>query len=693
VVPLFLELLLAAGPVLPEERSPWAPGLLVQDERGAAPSASHDDVKACGSCHLDVAAQWRTSAHAFASFNNPLYRVAVERLRSEVGFPASRMCAGCHDLALLTSGGMDKPIAPEDARAHAGVSCTSCHSATHATVDGNGSLTLRSDEALPSAVDAATVEHHRVRVASPVLRTAQLCAGCHRSFLSEQTGNASAFFGMDDFGAWQKSAYNHATAERPDAVPAQDCRGCHMPKEDAVLGDVAAKAGKITSHRFLGSHTALAAMRRDAETVRRVQALLEGAVQVEVAAARPRRGAFVERPSALPLKGGDGFEVDVVVFNERVGHRFPGSVMDNQGTTLEVELVTAKGRVLAVADRHELRSEVVDVTGEPVHERQTHRFVTSVWNHTVPARDARAVRVGFEVPLALEASEWPLSVRARVVHRTRLAELGALACRDAATDRGRAFVDAAERLMGQRLDPCAEAPRTVVASHALTLNGEARATFTSAWRRGLALSVSLQEYLGEAEEAFSRALSLAAGPDEEGRAHWGLAVVAGKRGQTDAALGFLEAAEARLGRTAATWKTRGDILAQVWRWPLAAEAYAQASALAPQDVTVWQQLAMSEASAGRYPQALAAAQRGLELGPRDADCLRVQALALAQLGAPSAAQERSLATALRWRAPDDGPAARGRCSKRIVGCANRRNPVPFYEAVPTGPLAARQGRP
>lgn len=686
---LLVALIVAAEPVLPEEGSPWAPGLLRQDARGSAPSANHDDAKICGSCHMDVAAQWKTSAHAFASFNNPLYRVAVERTRSEVGFGASRMCAACHDLALLTSGGMDQPIAPDDPRGHAGVSCTSCHSATHASLDGNGSLTLRADSALPETVEAATVKNHTDRVASPLLRTAALCGGCHRSFLGEKTGNASAFFGMDDFGAWQKSAWNHSTAERPDSVTAQDCRGCHMPKEPALLGDVAAKQGKITSHRFLGSHTTLAAMRGDPETVRRVQDFLKDSVRIAISGARLEGGGFVEVPSTLPVKGGEAFEVDVVIFNERVGHRFPGSVMDNQGTRLEVELVSASGRVLAVSDQHQLRSEVVDVTGEPVHERQTHRFVSAVWNHTVPSRDARAVRVGFEVPMSLGPAEWPLSLRARVVHQTRLPELGALACRDASTARGRAFLEASQTLLGTRVDPCVDAPKTIVAATELRFDGHSKPTFDDAWRRALALSVSLQEYLGDAEQAFATARALASSSDEIGRATWGLAMVAGRRGQTDDALKRLGEAETLLGRTAATWKTRGDIYAQVWRWPQAAEAYTQAAALAPEDVTVWQQLAMSEASAGRYAQALTAAQKGIALFPRDADCLRVQALALAQLGAPKAVRERSLAAALQWRLPDDGPAAKGKCSKRIVGCADRRNPVPRYQAVPTGPLAAR----
>lgn len=683
----FLLVLLAAEPVLPVDRSPWAPGQLAQDDRGSAPSAHVDDAKICGSCHTDVAAQWKTSAHAFASFNNPLYRVAVERTRAEVGLKASRMCAGCHDLALLTSGGMDTAIDPADPRAHAGVSCTSCHSATHATVDGNGSLTLRSDAALPEQIEEATVENHKRRVASATLRTAELCAGCHRSFLSEATGNTSAFFGMDDFGAWQKSAWNGSHAERPDEVKARDCRGCHMEKEPAVLGDVAAKKGLITSHRFLGSHTTLAAMRGDADTQARVKKFLEGAVKVELASGRVGTGPWLAAASALRPKAGESFEVDVVIFNDRVGHRFPGSVLDNQGTRLEVELVSKRGRRLAMADAHELRAEVVDANGDPVHQRQTHRFVSAVWNHTVPARDARAVRIGFEVPAGLSPDEFPLTVRAAVTHRTRLPELGAFVCNDAQTENGRAFVASTERLMGQRLDPCAEAPVTVVGSAVATLDGSGRPDFERAFRHGLALTVSLQEYLAEAEQAFSRAALAARTKEQQGRAAWGLATIAGKRGQTDEALAQLRRAFELLGDHPALWKAKGDIYAQVWRWPLAAEAFRRASELAPKDVTVWQSLAMAEASAGRYPEALAAAQAGIRLFPRDADCLRVQALALAQLGAPAEVREKSLATALEWRLPDDGPAAKGKCSKRIPGCAERRNPVPRYQAIPTGPLA------
>lgn len=676
---LLIALAVAPPVVLPDESAPRSPGQVrVLAESPVIPSANFSDAKNCGSCHADIAAQWRTSAHALASFTNPLYRISIEKLRVDRGEAASRMCGACHDLALLTSGALDeKVIAADDPRAHAGVSCTTCHSAVHATRDGNGSLTLRADEVFPSLPAESTLERHRARVASTTLRTAELCGTCHRSFLEEKTGNEAAFFGMDDYGAWLRSAYAGSAAERPDHVRGQDCRACHMEREPAVLGDVAAKNGTVPSHRFLGAHTTLAAMRGDQAQLARVQRFLEKAATVDVAAAKVNGAAWTMPAEAAAVKAGDTVEVDVVVFNERAGHRFPGGVLDNQGTRLEVALRTAHGQLLALSDEHELRAQVVSKDGRPVQRRETHEFLAAVWNHTVPSRDARVTRIRAMVPGELPASAFPLVVEAKLTHRARSEELMIAACEELKTPRGREFQEAGFRQAGQRLDPCVPQPVTIVDRAEAALSGaKTRGAWLRAYRHGLGLSVGLQEYLDEARAAFEHAQTLAKG-EEVGVTRWALGSLAGRRGQLPQALEHLAAAEAQLGRTPAILKARGDAYAQVWRWRSAAQAFTEAARLAPRDVVLWQSVAMAQASSGRYAEALFAAQRGLELQPRDGDCLRVQALALAALGQPA---DEALDVALKWRTPDDAPRARALCSAKVPGCANRRNPVPLFDA-------------
>lgn len=664
-------LLTAAPPVLPDETAPLIPGRVRVEGAESIPSANFTDAKNCGSCHADIAAQWQSSTHALASFTNPLYRVAIDRLRLDRGTKESRMCGSCHDLALLTSGALDEPeIRADDPRAHAAVSCTTCHSTTHATLDGNGSLTLRADPVFPSAPEDSTLEKHRARVASPVLRTAQLCATCHRSFLGDETGNASAFFGMDDYGTWHRSAYAGDGAERPDHVAAQDCRACHMQREQAVLGDVAAKNGTVPSHRFLGAHTTLAAMRKDDAQLARLQAFLRGAATIDVSAARRGQGAWALPAERLSPKPGDVVEVDLTVFNERTGHRFPGGVLDNQGTTVEATITDAKGKRLGVTRAQELRAQVVDAQGQPVQRRETHTFVAAVWNHTVPPRDARITRVRFTVP---PDAVLPLTIDAQIVHRARSPELMQLACDESKTPRGQAFLHAGF----VALDPCVTQPETVIDHARLTFGQPSRDTWARALRYGLGLSVSLQEYLDEAQGAFTHAAAIAKTPAQRGTSQWALGQLAGKRGQLDAALAHLAKAERLLGATPAIRKARGDAYGQVWRWKEAAESWRLAVEQAPTELGLWQSLAMASASTGDWEGALQAAQQGLWLQPRDADCLRVQALALGQLGRPD---DGSLEAALRWRLPDDGPRAKALCSANVEGCAARRNPVPVFDA-------------
>ncbi len=672
---------------LPAPGGAHAPSFLATN--AALHGARVADVDACEGCHTDVAAQWRASAHSFASFNNPVYRAVVEKFRAEVGFVASRFCGGCHDVALIADRGMDVPIATDDPRAHAGINCRVCHSATSASFDGNASVALgAADIPVPRPDDAASVERHVAALRRPVRDDAAFCGSCHRAFLNPDVGNAAFLIGQDDYTPWARSAFAGSQLERIDDEPvtAATCQGCHMPLEDAVLHDPAAKRGKIRSHRFLGGHTWMAAMRADPDQLARAALALRGALSVDVF---PAAAATPARPV-----------LDVVVRNLRVGHRFPGGVMDAQDAWLELIVRDATGAVVAEAGgaheqsgqdptAHRFKSLMVDDHGVGQHVRETHRFRAGAWNHTIAPRDAVVVEYAFALPAGAAA---PLVVEARLRHRSRNLPLQEAACADARSERGRAFAASSKEMLGSALDPCTPQPVVEIARARASLTlGASGWTLAAAptWRQhfahGLGLSHAVQERQGEATAAYERALAALtadpAGATAHGRAAVlaGLGQVAGRQGRVDAAVRFFDEAQALWPDHPALLYMKGEAYAAVWRWEQAAPLLAAAAELAPRDDLAWSRAATAYQSLGRAPAALYAARRGLASQPRSADLLRIQALALGTLGSTLAIAQPAFEAWVIHRPPDDAPRFRGMCQKRDPACALERNPVHVHE--------------
>lgn len=276
--------------------------------------------------HADIFAQQQQSAYAFSSFNNSVYRFGIDRYRETVGKPNSQMCAGCHDVTLLIDGAMRQEVAPDDPRAHAGITCRTCHAIEHATVDGNGSYTLAAKTLTSPDDDPESIRVHREQAAP--LDDDTMCAACHRSFLSPETGNDHFLSGMDHVRASRGSAHHKSGAGRiDDPVPQTTCRDCHMPDVPATLGDAAAREdGNVASHRFLGGHTWLANTLGSEEQLREQTRFLQGSVSVDVPVAFDDQGR-AHRPT-LPLRPGGSFAFDVVVRNLRVSHVFTGGVGD-----------------------------------------------------------------------------------------------------------------------------------------------------------------------------------------------------------------------------------------------------------------------------------------------------------------------------------------------------------------------------
>jgi tetratricopeptide (TPR) repeat protein len=578
-----------------------------------------------------------------------------------------------------------------------------CHGIEETRADGNGSYVPSSTPVpIPRDGDDASLQAHKARMALGPLRTAAMCGACHRSFLSPETGNPSHLVGQDELGAWERSPYAGSLAAHVDEpIDRAQCGGCHMPLEDATRGDAAAKNGRIRSHRFAGGNSWLAAMRADGAQLEAVRNMLRGAASIDVAAVVAADGTRTLPADGAKVIAGQATLIDVVVRNERVGHRFPGGVLDAQDTWVEVTVRDARGKPIAgspgvSASEHVLRAVQVDEHGAPLLLRETDLFRTPVFNHTVAPRDAEVVRYRLDVPATLEAGALPLQVTARLRHRSRNLELSHAVCADASTPRGSAFSREVKRRTGATMNPCVPEPVIDVSESEVWIGEgwQARALAGGgkdgppAWRRlydhGLGLLHALQEDVDAARPSLERALDLVpANAVDRAMVLEALARVAIREGRTDEAMQRLDEAETFAPGHPAIAHARGEALGNVWRWKEATLPLQRAALLSPLDDGLWAHLSIAYGSADEPREALDAARFGLSLSPRDSDMLRVQALALERLGAPADDIARAREALARWRPPDDAPGLKNACSQQLAWCALERVPVHVHPLRPT----------
>jgi Cytochrome c554 and c-prime len=696
----------AAAPILsaklPRDHGPWYPSQARTEGDAPVDASELADVRQCAGCHQEAVKTWASSAHAHASFDNPWYRSSVESLRDEAGFTASRHCGGCHDPVLLLAGSMDKEIDPADRFVNSGVTCLVCHSVRAPTSDGNASYTLTTAPVpIPVEGDAESLQRHRDRLAAKPLHTPALCASCHRGFLGRHTGIGHHLSGMDDPGAWRGSSFANTRSNTPEPVAAQTCAECHMRPEAVRYEEVAAKDGKLKSHRFAGAHTPFAAQLKDAGQLAALTRQLQQSIVVDVPVVH-HNGKPVLSSELREPRPGDAIALDVTLRNMSVGHSFPGGVKDMQDTWVEVSVRDASGREIARAGKdHEAREDdsafvmralQVDASGRPETQHVVTRFGTVAYDHTLPPFGARAVRYSFFLP---EGSRGPLQVDARVRHRRHRLEAREFACEATRSAKGRAFIAEAKKRGEPTFDGCAPEPIVEVAAVSVRL-GEPSASDRPSWSRlydhALGLSLCVQEDLGEARWSAQRAWAeleheRTVPPAQRAKVLTLLGRLDAKQGRLDQALDYAAQAETLLGEHPSIARVRADAYAQVWRWKEAAAALTDVTRLAPGDTAAFRDLARARFSAGDPDGALQAAQAGMALQPRDEGLLRVQALALEARARPDAAAARE--AFLFYRDADETTAARLACDKHVRNCKRDRDPVVKIELTTPPRVLAR----
>ncbi len=606
----------------------------------------------CASCHAEIAAQWAQSAHRFASLNNPYYTASLEQLRRERGAAAARFCAGCHDPLLLVDDAIVRPALPRQAvAAQAGLPCLVCHSIKECQGTlGNGAYTLVASAVPPPAeqATAGTPSPHGARLRAPVLKTAELCATCHKVGLLPEVTQAQWLRGQNDYDAWQQSlaAGNGVAAiYRPPTVEVKRCQDCHMPLIKLRSGQL------VRSHRFLAANTALAALRDDGETVERTREFLRGAVSLDLAVLQRPTG----EPELLPtldaqvsVRRDEPLRFDVVLRNRRVGHRFPGGTNDSNDVWLEVEVRAAGGGAALRDATHRVRAQAVDDSGTPLQRRDPQRMRGVVYDTSVAPADPQVVRYKVELsalPAAATATE--LVLRAVLRYRKFSPDYARFACAElpASTEpstRKRCLeppvveIASAERRLLLTARPAGAAKGSSGA-------GPASAPGTSAeplWQRyldhGLGLADGLVEKASEARPSLEQAAALA---PERPEPLLGLARLALALGRTDEVLALCERARGlRRDHPAALWLP-ALALYRTYRSAEARPYVEKLATMLPGDRSVLTLLARVRGLTGEPQAALAAADRVLQVDAESEDGHHQRLLALRELGRTGEAAE------------------------------------------------------
>lgn len=411
----------------------------------------------CAKCHQDAHAGWSQSVHRFSSFNNPAYLASVRETRKysldKIGtVQRSRWCAGCHDPVPFFSGAFDDPKFDDvkHVTAHAGITCTTCHSITHINSPrGNGDYTIEEPLHYPFAYsDNAVLQYinnqlvkakpafHKKTFLKPLHKTSEFCSTCHKVHLPSELNDYKWLRGQNHYDAFLLSGVSgHGTRSFYYPPKAQEnCNDCHMPAQPSNdFGAKAYVAGSdklsIHDHLFPAANTGLTYLKELDAAVKRHQAFLQGIMRVDVFGLR--EGGDVNgkllaplRPEVPTLKPGGKYLLETVIRTLKMGHLFTQGTVDSNEVWLDVTVKSGDriiGRNGALdADRevdpwaHFVNVFMLDRNGNRIDRRNPQDIFVPLYNHQIPPGAAATAHYALELPPDLKD---PVTVEIKLQYR------------------------------------------------------------------------------------------------------------------------------------------------------------------------------------------------------------------------------------------------------------------------------------
>jgi tetratricopeptide (TPR) repeat protein len=411
----------------------------------------------CKECHADSHKGWEVSAHHFSSFNNPPYLFSVRETRKvalerDGVIQASRWCAGCHDPVVFFSGKFDDPKFDDehDPTAHAGITCTVCHSITNVnSVEGNSDYTIEEPIHYPFAFShnaalrwvnrqlvKAKPEFHKRTFLKPFHKTAEFCSTCHKVHLPPELNKYKWLRGQDHYDAYLLSGVSgHGVTSFYYPPKAEhNCNHCHMPLEPsqqfAARDFDASGVLKVHDHQFPGANTGIPhIVKMPPWALEKQRQFNEGVMRVDLFGIRAGGtidGALTAplRPQLPVLEPGKSYLVEAVIRTMKMGHVFTQGTADSNEVWLDLR-VLAGGEVigrsggLGPANRvdpwsHFVNAYVLDRWGHRIDRRNAQDIFVALYNHQIPPGAADSIHYRLDLPRDLRG---PVTIEARLQYR------------------------------------------------------------------------------------------------------------------------------------------------------------------------------------------------------------------------------------------------------------------------------------
>ena len=411
----------------------------------------------CKECHQDSHETWSVSAHRFASFNNPAYFFSVRETRQvalerDGSVQAARFCAGCHDPVVFFGGKFDDPEFDDvnDPTAHAGVTCTTCHSITHLnSVRGNADYTIEEPIHYPFAFSdnpalgwvnrqlvKAKPEFHKKTFLKPLHQTEEFCGTCHKVHLPVELNNYKWLRGQNHYDSFLLSGVSgHGVSSFYYPEQAEpNCNECHMellPSDQFSAQDFD-DSGVLTihDHQFPSANTAVLQMLDQPESaVLRHAEFNEGVMRVDIFGLK--KGGTIDgeltapiRPEVPTLEPGETYLLETLIRTVKMGHHFTQGTADSNEIWLDVEVTSGDlvlGRSGDLATDGEVdpwsyfvNSYVLDRNGDRIDRRNAQDIFTALYNHQIPPGAADVVHYLLRIP---ETVREPVTVEVALRYR------------------------------------------------------------------------------------------------------------------------------------------------------------------------------------------------------------------------------------------------------------------------------------